>query len=81
MGCWGAGGPPARRMGSGKQAEMPMFSVISRNSWEVRLPSAPLWAPKTVFSFTLCVQKEPQRERMNPQRQKRGVAVELQEMV
>ena len=34
MGCRGAGGPPARRMKSGKQAKMPMFSVISRHSGE-----------------------------------------------
>ena len=34
MGCRGAGGPPARRMESGKQAKMPMFSIISRPSGE-----------------------------------------------
>ncbi len=29
----GAGVPPARRLESGKQAKMPMFSVISRQPW------------------------------------------------
>ncbi len=35
----GAGVPPATCLESGKQAKTPMFSIISRHSWEVRLPS------------------------------------------
>ena len=33
MCCRGAGGSPARRQESKKQAKMPMFSVISRQPW------------------------------------------------
>jgi hypothetical protein len=41
MGCRGAGGPPAGRMESGKQAKMPMFYVISRGSGRCDLQVAP----------------------------------------
>jgi hypothetical protein len=38
----GAGLPPVRLQKSGRQAKTPMISVISRPSWEVRLPSRAL---------------------------------------
>lgn len=36
MECRGAGGPPVGRMGNGKQAKIPMFSIISRKVRQVR---------------------------------------------
>ena len=46
MGCRGAGGTSAGGLKMGKQAKRPMFSVISQNSWAVRLPSRALMGLK-----------------------------------
>ena len=50
--CRGAGGPPARRMESGKQAKIAMFSVIPHLSLVVRAPG------RAPFFLVCCLRPE-----------------------